>query len=58
MAGQAMSLAPSLAKGKAAAARMFKLLERVPAIDASSMTNKKTVINPYLSGQILCFLNK
>ncbi|KAF2354674.1 ABC transporter type 1 transmembrane domain [Trinorchestia longiramus] len=35
MVGQAVAFAPNYAKGKVAAARIFKLIERVPLIDSS-----------------------
>lgn len=40
MVGQAVAFAPNYSKGKVAAARIFKLLDRIPAIDSSSTTGK------------------
>ena len=43
MVGQAVAFAPNYNKGKVAAYRIFKLLERVPAIDSSPSAGKDMV---------------
>nr|WEU75111.1 ABCB1-mScarlet-I fusion protein [Vector pPB-pCoBlast-actin5c-abcb1(67-1411)-mScI] len=40
MVGQAVAFAPNYSKGKVAAARIFRLLERVPAIDSSASVGR------------------
>ena len=44
IAGQIASFAPDYVKAKTSAARIFKLLDRVPAIDAHSNEGKVPVI--------------
>lgn len=43
MVGQAVAFAPNYSKAKVAAARVFAMLERIPAIDTSSDAGLKPV---------------
>ncbi len=58
-AGNANSLAPDYKKAMIAAARMFKLVDRVPVIDNMSEDGKKPTVSYFLfsvqtSVQFLC----
>ena len=44
-AGQVASFAPNYLKAKVSAARIFKLLDRVPPIDSKSESGEKPVSN-------------